>query len=222
MTLQATLRLPSPNNTKIQIALAYKQIPYEIDAIAGNDPETIAKLVKLSGQPLTPILKHNDTVLYDSGAILRYIDANFDGPRLFSADRDEMKAIEGWEAFQKTEVMAAMRPAFEVFFGGISGAQADACIERANAAINKVTAQVEERLASQAAAGSDWLVGDTMTAADICVASVLGLADLPAGYADWNPLWKAVDKALTLGEGRERCSVHFQRVLDYIPTPAGV
>ena len=153
MTLHATLRLPSPNNTKVQIALAHKQIPYEIDAIVGNDPKTIAKLVELSGQPLTPIIKHNGTVLYDSGAILRYLDANFDGPRLFSADRDEMKAIEGWEAFSKTEVMAALRPAFEVFFGGITGHEADENIKRANAAINEVTAQVEERLAAQAAAG---------------------------------------------------------------------
>lgn len=222
MTLQATLRLPSPNNTKVQIALAYKQIPYEIDAVAGNEPETIAKLVELSGQALTPIIKHNDTVLYDSGAILRYIDANFDGPRLFSADRDEMKAIEGWEAYHKTEVMAALRPAFEVFFGGITGAEADANIKRANAGINEVTAQVEERLAAQAAAGSDWLVGDTMTAADIFVASFLSLANLPEGYADWNPLWQTVDNALTLGEGRDRCKAHFDRVLSLLPAPAGV
>jgi len=222
MTLQATLRLPSPNNTKVQIALAYKQISYEIDAVEGSGPETISKLVKLSGQALTPIIKHNDTVLYDSSAILRYIDANFDGPRLFSADRDEMKAIEGWESYHKTEVMTAMRPAFAVFFGGITGPEADANITRANAGINEVTGQVEERLAAQADAGSDWLVGDTMTAADIFFASFLSLAELPEGYADWNPLWKTVDRVLTLGEGRERCKAHFHRVLSFLPAPAGV
>lgn len=221
-TFKATLRLPSPNNTKVQVALAYKGIPYEIDSVTGGEPETIAKLVKISGQPLTPIIEHGDVVMFGSDSILRYLDANFPGPRLFSADRDEMKAIEGWESFHKNELMGALRPAFEVFFGGMQGPEADANIVRANAAFYEATAVVEKRLGEQKEAGSEWLVGDTMTAADIFVACYSGFGDLPEGQEDWNPLWKWFNSKLVLGDNRELTRGLIHRVLTLLPAPVGV
>jgi glutathione S-transferase len=222
MTVKATLRLPSPNNTKVQVALAYKAIDYEIDAVSGGEPETIAKLVALSGQPLTPILEHGDVVMFDSGAILRYLDANFPGPRLFSADREEFKAIEGWESFHKNEIMDALRPAFEVFFGGMKGPEADANIDRANAAFYEVTAKVEQALAEQKEAGSEWLVGSTMTAADIFVACFAAFCDLPEGQEDWNPLWKWFNSRIVLGEDRELTRGLIHRVMKLLPAPVAV
>lgn len=215
-----TVRPPSPNNTKVLIALAYKGIDAEIDAVQGAEPETIAKLVAISGQPLTPILEHNGAVLFDSGAILRYIDANFDGPRLFSADRDEIKAIEGWEAFHRQELGEAFGPAIGVFFGRIGASKETECIKDANAAVHAASLKVEEQLAAQAERGSEWLVGETMTAADIFVTSILTFSAFPHGLENDNPLWQWFGERLELGEGRDLCRGLISRVQAYLPAAA--
>ena len=76
---------PSPNNIKVRLALAYTKIPYEKIPV---DPQDREPLVKVSGQPLAPVMLHGETVVYDSYAILRYLDANFPKtPRLYSATR---------------------------------------------------------------------------------------------------------------------------------------
>ena len=84
MTLSIRLR-PRPGARQrcaiclAHVALGLKGIPYRFQAI---DPQERAEVVRLSKQPLTPVLQHGDVVLSDSAAILRYLDANFDGPRL--------------------------------------------------------------------------------------------------------------------------------------------
>ncbi len=74
----------SPNNIKVRLTLAYKKIPYERIPV---DMEDRQALVKVSRQPLAPVLVHGDTVVFDSHTIVRYLDANWPSPpRLFSPD----------------------------------------------------------------------------------------------------------------------------------------
>lgn len=215
-----TVRPPSPNNTKVLIALRYMGIDAEIETVQGAEPETIAKLVAISGQPMTPILEHSGAVLFDSGGILRYLDANFDGPRLFSADRDEMKAIESWELFHRHDLGEALGPAIGVFFGRIDASKEAECVKSSNAAIHVASLKVEEQLAAQAERGSEWLVGETMTAADIFVASFLLLAAFPSGLENDNPFWKWFGERIDLGEERDLCRGLISRVHAYLPAAA--
>jgi len=94
---------PSFNSRKVRYALGVKGVKYV--TVEANDANT-ADLLAVSGQPLTPVIKHGTHVMFDSGAIVRYIDANIEGPRLFSADSDEMRAIESWEDKAKQELLA--------------------------------------------------------------------------------------------------------------------
>ena len=96
--MSRTLKLydltPSPNNIKARCALAYKKLPHERILV---DPANREPVVKVSTQPLTPVLLHGDTVVFDSYAILLYLDANFpETPRLYRTDRASLKAIEAW------------------------------------------------------------------------------------------------------------------------------
>lgn len=154
---------PSPNTMKVRAALAFKKIPHErIDV----DPARRDEIVRLSGQPLTPILKHGDAVVYDSYGIMRYLDANWRGtPALYSADRATMKAIESWEMFARTDA----GPAISTMFGQLREAQPDlAKIRGANESMNRAAARVEEALSK-----GEWLVGTAPTAADFTVAMPL-------------------------------------------------
>jgi glutathione S-transferase len=218
--LKASLRQQTPNNMKVQIALALKGIDYEVEAITDSGPATTTRLVEASGQPLAPFIQHGDVRLFDSSAILRYFDANLPGPRLFSSDRTAIKEIEAWELYTKTVPMPAIAPAFKVYFGGLQGDEADQLIQQANEQFHAATEKVELALAARAEAGSDWLVGDSMTAADILVATYMVFGAFPPGKQDWHPLWIWFHANVSLGPDRERTAAHVARVLEYLPPPA--
>ena len=151
------------NNFKVRVALGYKGIPYTFHSI---DPADRSEVLRLSGQPLTPTIVHDGKVVFDSAAILRYLDANFlDTPRLFPADREAIHEIESWESFARRElhapVMVAVRQRRE-------GRRDEAEIARGQQALVDVTARLEERLADR-----EWLVGEELTAADVSAAPVV-------------------------------------------------
>ena len=101
---------PSPNNMKAHIALNYKELTWESIPI---DMEDRSNLVKLSGQPFAPILVHGETVVFDSSAILRYLDANFRETRpLFSSDPNTMRKIEEWEGYCRSSIAAPVGMCF--------------------------------------------------------------------------------------------------------------
>ena len=168
---------PSPNNIKVRLALGYKKIPYEKIPV---DPRNREPLVKVSGQPLAPVMLHGETVVYDSYAILRYLDANFPKtPRLYSADRDTLKKIEEWELFVRTEA----GPPVGMIFRQMGSNEPDAAtIRKANELIGRAAARVEEVLAR----GPN-LLGEALTAADLSVAPMLLLGALPEGAERTNP-----------------------------------
>jgi len=152
------------NNMKVRVALGYKRLPYRFETV---DPADRARIRELSGQNLTPVMVHGDRVLFDSAAILRYLDANYpETPRLFGNTREAQIRIEEWEAFGRFELAAPMMEVVLTRVGGgtVGEEQQAACQARFEAAVGRV---IEGR------GEGPWLVGDTMTAADITVAAPL-------------------------------------------------
>jgi glutathione S-transferase len=152
------------NNMKVRVALGYKGISYEFRKI---DPADRRELVRLSGQHLTPVLQHGDRVLFDSAAILRYLEANFrDRPPLFGATRDEQWEIEDHELFARAILAGPMMEVVHrrVMGGGVDGALQERCAREFSAAVTKLIEALAER---------DWLVGDRMSAADVTAAAVM-------------------------------------------------
>jgi glutathione S-transferase len=217
MSLQVHLLPPSPNNTKVMIALAYKGIDYDPILVDGRVPDGRTAIIEGTGQSLTPSIDHNGIKLFDSCAILRYVDANFEGPALFSADRDTHKAIESWENYHRFGIGPQLGGAFGMFFGGLDDADQIAAI---NIGIHEATAKIEEALAEDG--GRDWLVGDHMTAADITIACFVAFACYTDEQAAMSPVWKWMQERFTLGEGRERTRAHTQRVLAFLPDLAAL
>lgn len=168
------------NNVKVRVALGYKGLQYEFRSI---DPADRAEIVKISGQHLTPVLEHGDRVLFDSAAILRYLDANFPNtPKLFGSSMTEQWRIEDLELFART---ALAGPMMEVVHSRVSGGAVDErtaarCRASFAAAVDELAGHLGERT---------WLVGDAMTAADVTAAAVVarvrstGLFPLPPAAA---------------------------------------
>ena len=165
------------NNMKVRIALKHKGIPFTFETI---DPSDRSEIERLSGQPLTPVMVHGGSVLFDSAAILRYLDANFlDTPRLFAGSRERIWEIEEWEGFARHELAAAMKMMLPLRLAGEEDAEVAA---HAQELFHEATAKLEECLS-----GQEWLMGDELTAADITAAPVVfrtekaGFAALPDG-----------------------------------------
>ena len=152
------------NNFKVRIALGYKGIAHEFRSI---DPGDRSEILRLSGQHLTPVLVHDGRVLFDSAAILRYLDANFpETPKLFGRDRAEQWEIEDWELFARTDLAGPMMEVIHTRASGgtVNDAGQRRCAAAFGAAVTRLVHHME---------GREWMVGDRMTAADITPAAVL-------------------------------------------------
>ncbi len=152
------------NNFKVRIALGYKGIPYTFRTI---DPKDREGILKLSGQRLTPVMEHGDVVLFDSAAIIRYLEANFPGkPPLFGTSHAEQWAIEDMELFARA-ILAG--PMMEIVHTRVTGGSVDDAMQ---ARCQRLFAGAVEALAGRLGAGP-WLVGETMSVADITAAAVM-------------------------------------------------
>ena len=152
------------NNMKVRVALGFKDIPYEFRAI---DPADRREIIRMSGQHLTPVLVHGDRVLFDSAAILRYLEANFrDRPPLFGSNRDEQWAIEDMELFARATLAAPMMRMvhYRVSGGEFDEAMQASCAEEFSRATGTLVEALEDR---------EWLVGEGMSAADVTAAAVM-------------------------------------------------
>ena len=186
------------NNMKVRVALGFKAISYEFQAI---DPADRGEIMRLSGQHLTPVMQHGDRVLFDSAAILRYLEANFrDRPPLFGSSRDEQWAIEDWELFARGTLAA---PMMEIVHHRVSGGTVDDAMQARCAG---AFAQAAQRLIG-GLAGRDWLAGQRMSAADVTAAAVMyrirrsELFERPVGVAaidEW------IDRVMTFDRYLER------------------
>lgn len=152
------------NNIKVRLALEHKGIPYEFRTIEPTDRD---ELVRVSGQFLTPAMVDGDVVLFDSGAILRYLDANYpETPKLYGRSHSEQWEIEDWERFGRGPLA---EPMMSLVHARVRGEGVTPALEESAAAdFGVAICKLEGRLD-----GRQWLVGDEMTAADITCAAVI-------------------------------------------------
>ncbi len=166
------------NNIKVRLALEHKGIPYEFRTIEPTDRD---ELVRISGQFLTPAMVDGDVVLFDSGAILRYLDANYpETPKLYGHSHSEQWEIEDWERFGRGPLAESMMTLVHarVRGEGVTPALEESAVADFEVAVHKLEGRLD---------GRQWLVGDEMTAADITCAAVIyrirssGVLPWPAG-----------------------------------------
>jgi glutathione S-transferase len=86
-------RIPlSTNVERVALALAHKRIPFESVEI---DPADRSEVMSVSGQPLVPVIRDGDRVVFDSMTIVRYLEGTYpDSPRLFPADPSRRAEVE--------------------------------------------------------------------------------------------------------------------------------
>lgn len=150
---------PSPFNIKVRLALGLKGLAYDTVACSGFDDREA--MVESTGQPLTPVLQHEGRSIYDSFGIVRYLDANFEGPRLFRESREGMREIEGWENLTRF----GLGPIFGQVINGLMDGKTPADLEPFNRMYNEYFPQVEAKLEQRA-----FLVDSEISTGDLAIA----------------------------------------------------
>jgi len=202
----------SNNSMKVRIALNYKGIPYRTEEVEGMNPAARQKLVEISGQPLAPVMTDGDRVLFDSSAIVRYLEANFpDTPRLFSSDRATMREIEKLENWAKLDLGSTLGTVFGELIKTFEGGAPDLELcGQAAAKMRALTGEIESRLEQHA-----FMIGDEMTAADATAAPIVFWAMPTDEIVEKMPPAAFFVQNYQLGEGRERTRDWCMRVMKY-------
>ena len=154
----------SPFAWRVMLTLEVKRLPYESKLLefSKEDHKSPAYL-KLNPRGKVPTLKDGGFVLYESLAIMAYLDRKYPDPSLFGRSPEETGLI--WRAISEAEsylVGPGSKVAMPIFFG--KGLEKIDEIQAAAATIREELTRVDTALSH-----SDWLVGSHVSAADIAL-----------------------------------------------------
>jgi len=152
----------SPHAWRVMLAMEIKgqeYVSHRLDPSKGEHktPEFLA----MNPRGKVPVLKHGDTVIYESTAILVYLESTHPTPALFGASAQETAHI--WQRIAELENYAR-EPLYGVtrpLYRGLANEHADAiklCAQDSHIEF----LQVEDMLS-----GSDYLAGNAVSAADV-------------------------------------------------------
>ena len=160
----------SPFAWRVMLTLEVKGLSYESKLLefSKGDHKAPAYL-KLNPRGKVPTLKDGDFVLYESLAIMSYLDRKYPDPPLFGKTPEETGLI--WRELAESEsyvISAGDKIVRPIFFG--KGLEKVEEIQEAAQTLRNELKLMDDRLA-----GSQWLVGSNISAADIGVFPLIQL-----------------------------------------------
>jgi glutathione S-transferase len=176
----------SPFARAVLATLEEKGQPYRVVPIA---PGGLKSEPHISRHPFgkMPVFEHDGFSLYETQAILRYLDRILPSPALTPADpkaaarMDQVMNISDWYLFQGVgNVIAFERIVKPVLMGGTAD---EAAVEAAMPAAHTVFKELGCLLG-----GQDYFAGEAMTLADLAVSCQMGFL---AATPEWAPLTAA-------------------------------
>ena len=154
----------SPFAWRVMLTLEVKGLAYESKLLEfSKDEHKAPAYLQLNPRGKVPTLKDGDFVIYESLAIMSYLDRKYPDPPLFCQTPEETALI--WRTLVECEsyvVSAGDKVVRPIFFG--KGLDKVEEIEQAVETLRRELGIIDERLAR-----SHWLVGDKISAADIGV-----------------------------------------------------
>lgn len=152
----------SPFAWRALLALEWKKIPYTSKLINFSKGEhKVPSFIVMNPRGKVPVLKDGDVTLYETLAILNYLEKKQPEPALFGRTPAEAAAI--WREISECTYyfeQPALTVIAPIFFGGVN--EKAGAMKAAAATLHSELARIEKILAT-----ANWLVGDKPSAADI-------------------------------------------------------
>jgi glutathione S-transferase len=154
----------SPYSWRALLALEHKRLPYVSHLLQFSKQEHRSpEMMQMNPRGRVPVLKDDDYVVFESLAILRYLERKFPEIRIFGGSAEEegtiTRVICEYQAYAEDHIAKLV---YAILFQGVEGHMDE--IERALNFVITEARTIETRLAS-----SSWLVGEGFSAADIVV-----------------------------------------------------
>jgi glutathione S-transferase len=194
---------PSPNARKVQFVAQHLQIPHEIEIVdLSQGQQRSPEYLKLNPNGVMPTLTDGDFVLWESEAIMRYLCSLAPGQTLLPSDPKKNADVMRWQAWALANWFPACGTCiFENLVKVLlQGGKPDA----ARVADGEARVKQHGRILDDYLKGRKFLVGDSLTLADVSNAAPLafiGPARLPVqdfkeiqrwvASLDQFPAWKA-------------------------------
>ena len=141
-------------------------VPYTLEPVMPHTPE--AHAIHPAGQ--VPCLRHGDVTLFESKAIAHYIENHFPKPQFFPSNSIKSSQVEQWVSYVNVKVDRWIMREYVVpslFYDEETGPDK----EKLNAALPEIEQKLETL--DKAVAGTGYLVGDSLTFADLNVVPML-------------------------------------------------
>jgi glutathione S-transferase len=173
----------SPYAWRVLLALELKKLPYESKLLEfGKGEHKAPEYLKMNPRGRVPTLKEGDFVLYESLAILAYLDGKYPEPPLFGRTPEEAgiiwRHVSEFESYLRPAVIDVVR----ALFTGKASEKAREIREAADA-IHSELAGLEAKVTK-----SPWFAGDSISAADIAVFPFVMILLRAAAREDARPL----------------------------------
>jgi glutathione S-transferase len=170
----------SPFLRAVQVGLEEKHVPYRLSAMAPGEHKSEAYLSKHPFGRI-PAFQHGDFNLYETQAILRYLEDIFPDPPLVPADpraaarMNQIIGINDWYFFPKAAVVIVFQRIIGPVFRGLTADEG--VIAEAMPMARTCIAELDRLLG-----GQPFLAGDVLSIADVMLAPQLDfLAETPEG-----------------------------------------
>ena len=155
----------SPYSWRVLLALEHKRLEYRSHMLQFSLQEHKAPhIVAMNPRGRLPIVKHDDYVVFESVAVLYYLDLKYPEPPIFGRTAEEagviMRVICEFEAYAEDHLMKIVRGLFE---SGVNEGNIGE-LTRAMLAVASEARTIEGRLSR-----GDWIVGDAYSAADMVI-----------------------------------------------------
>jgi len=152
----------SPYSWRVLLALEYKRLAYNSHLLQFSKQEHKAPhILAMNFRGRVPILKDGDYVVFESLAVLYYLEQKYPEPPIFGRTPEEagviMRVICEYESYTQPQLMRIV----EQMFATRPGVQ-EADLADDMHAVAREARSIEARLAH-----SNWVVGESFSAADI-------------------------------------------------------
>jgi glutathione S-transferase len=170
----------SPFMRAVQVGLEEKRVPYRVQVMAPGESKSEA-YHKMNPFGRVPLFEHGNFMLYETQAILRYIDAEFPEPPLQPRDNraaarmNQIIGINDWYFFPKVAAVIVFNRIVGPALLGI--ATDEAAIEAAMPMARTCIAELDRLVGARS-----FLTGDGVSIADLILAPQVDfLAETPEG-----------------------------------------
>ena len=158
----------SPYCWRVLLALEHKRLAYRSHPLKFDRQEHKApQMLAMNPRGRLPVLRDGDYVVFESVAVLFYLDKKYPDPPIFGSSAEEggviMRVICEYQAYAEPSVMKIVDTLIDrrepVLGAGLAEAMSEAMHRAAGEART-----IERRLAQ-----SDWVVGENFSAADMVI-----------------------------------------------------